>query len=75
MEYLTYEVFKYTVRGLYVNHKFLFTLLLPLKIGLRSNSIAYEEFQTFIKGAHPVLLSWHVCIMEDLGGGGGDAIL
>eukprot|EP00731_Ephydatia_muelleri_P018279 Em0011g319a len=50
VEYLTYEVFKYTVRGLYVNHKFLFTLLLPLKIGLRSNSIAYEEFQTFIKG-------------------------
>ena len=52
MEYLTYEVFKYTVRGLYVSHKFLFTLLLPLKIGLSSGSIAYEEFQTFIKGAH-----------------------
>lgn len=50
IDYLTFEVFCYSCRGLYENHKFLFTLLLPLKISLQSNAIKYEEFQTFIKG-------------------------
>lgn len=49
-EYLTYEIFKYKSRGLYEVHKFLFVLLMTLKIDLQREAITFEEFQTFIKG-------------------------
>ena len=50
IEYMTFEVFKYSVRGLYETDKMTFTLLLALKIDMASNKIKREEFMTFIKG-------------------------
>ncbi|XP_045497912.1 dynein axonemal heavy chain 8 [Colias croceus] len=50
IDYLTYDVWKYISRGFYEKHKYLFTLLLTLKIDLQKEYITYDEFQTFIKG-------------------------
>uniref|UniRef100_A0A3Q3FTJ5 Dynein, axonemal, heavy chain 5 like n=1 Tax=Labrus bergylta TaxID=56723 RepID=A0A3Q3FTJ5_9LABR len=50
IEYLTFEVFRYTLRGLYENHKFIFTLLLALKIDLQNNKIEHNKFQILMKG-------------------------
>ncbi|XP_030832172.1 dynein heavy chain 8, axonemal [Strongylocentrotus purpuratus] len=47
---LTYEVFRYSCRGLYENHKFLFTLLIALKIDQQLGNVRIKEFQTLIKG-------------------------
>uniref|UniRef100_A0A3B3VNA5 Uncharacterized protein n=1 Tax=Poecilia latipinna TaxID=48699 RepID=A0A3B3VNA5_9TELE len=60
IEYLTFEVFKYTIRGLYENHKFVFTLLLTLKIDLQNNKIEHNKFQILIKGMRTVI-SWSIC--------------
>ncbi|KAK3724620.1 hypothetical protein RRG08_041104 [Elysia crispata] len=50
IDYLTLSVFKYTCRGLYEADKFLFTILLTLKIEMNAGRVRGEEFGVFIKG-------------------------
>jgi len=57
IEYLTYEVFRYTCRGLYENHKFLLVLFLTLKKDLQTGHVKHQEFQVFIKGPCSILSS------------------
>ena len=50
IEYLSFAAFSYCIRGLYEEHKFLFTLLLALKIDMQKGNVKHREFQTLIKG-------------------------
>ncbi|CAB3221710.1 unnamed protein product [Arctia plantaginis] len=50
IDYLTFDVFKFICRGFYEKHKYLFVVLLTLKIDLQREYISFDEFQNFIKG-------------------------
>ena len=50
IDYLTRSVWRYTSRGLYEGHKFLFTLLLALKLDLNDGVISNNQFQLLLKG-------------------------
>lgn len=58
IEYLTFEVFRYTARGLYENDKFLFTILMTLKIEIAGGRVRHDEFQVFIKGEPNLEENW-----------------
>ncbi|CAF1532390.1 unnamed protein product, partial [Rotaria magnacalcarata] len=49
-DYLTYQTWFYTIRGLYEEDRLMFTLLMALRIDLRRGRIRYDEFQVLIKG-------------------------
>ncbi|CAF1617784.1 unnamed protein product [Rotaria magnacalcarata] len=44
-DYLTYQTWFYTIRGLYEEDRLMFTLLMALRIDLRRGRIRYDEFQ------------------------------
>ena len=50
IDYLTFDSFKYTCRGLYERDKFMFTLQMAVKVQLQQKMIRHEEFAVFIKG-------------------------
>ncbi|XP_068204591.1 dynein axonemal heavy chain 5-like [Palaemon carinicauda] len=50
IRFLTSQVWKNACRGFYEKHKFLFTLLLAMKIDMQNGEITHEEFMKFIKG-------------------------
>ena len=50
LDYLTKSLWKYTNRSLYEKHKFLFTLLLALKIDMNTGNISFSEFNILLKG-------------------------
>merc|ERR1719500_2703519 len=50
LDFMTKTVWKYTNRGLYEKHKFLFTLLLALKIDMNLGNVSFAEFSLFLKG-------------------------
>lgn len=50
IDFLTLSVFQYTARGLYEIDKFLFTVLMTLKLEMTAGRVRGEEFSVFIKG-------------------------
>jgi len=57
VECLTLSAFAYTARGLYEKDKFLFSILMTLKIQLQAKAVGPDEFQCFIKGPELVFMS------------------
>ena len=63
ISYMTFASFKYSARGLYEQDKFLFTILMTLKIQMNNGAVRNEEFQCFIKGKHNKFLPRTICQM------------
>ncbi|CAG7835361.1 unnamed protein product [Allacma fusca] len=54
---LNWEVWQFVQRSLFVKDRFLFTLMMTLKIDLHSSNIQHEEFMVLIKGGASLDLS------------------
>lgn len=65
IEYLTFEMYRYTCRGLYEEHKFLLTLFLTLKKDLQTGHVRHQEFQVLIKGTELPFLSFISLFITD----------
>ena len=50
LDYLTKSTWSYTIRSLFERDKFVFTLLMTLKIDLNAGNISYHEFNVLLKG-------------------------
>lgn len=50
IKYFNYNIYEYTTKGLFENHKLLFALLMALNIDLQNGRVSFHEFQNFIKG-------------------------
>ena len=54
ISYLTHELWRYGSRGLYKQHKTLFTLLLAIKVDMQAGRISHDQFMTLskVRGRH-----------------------
>jgi dynein heavy chain len=50
IQYATYSIFRFISRGLFSNHKVLYTLQMALKIDMGANKVSREMFNVLIKG-------------------------
>ena len=50
LDYLTKSIWSYTLRSLYGKDRFVFTLLMALKVDLNAGNISYQEFSILLKG-------------------------
>lgn len=64
---MTFELYKYKCRGLYEEHKYLYLLMLTLKIDLQRESISYDEFQNLIKGCNILCFYIKICNLYKTG--------
>eukprot|EP00770_Monocercomonoides_exilis_P005227 MONOS_5201.1-p1 / transcript=MONOS_5201.1 / gene=MONOS_5201 / organism=Monocercomonoides_exilis_PA203 / gene_product=dynein haevy chain 3, outer dynein arm alpha / transcript_product=dynein haevy chain 3, outer dynein arm alpha / location=Mono_scaffold00149:3327-12824(+) / protein_length=3165 / sequence_SO=supercontig / SO=protein_coding / is_pseudo=false len=50
INFATFHIFRYVSRGLFSNHKILYTLQMALKIDMASGKISRDQFNVLIKG-------------------------
>jgi len=64
---INWEVWQFVQRALFVKDRFLFTLLMALKIHLHESHISHEEFMVLIKGDPSNITSKIHCRNADVG--------